>query len=174
MLVGGGPVAVSKLDALLAAGARVTVVAPSICAELRRAGVRLEERPFRSGDVDRMWLVVAAAPSEVNAAVARAAEARRVFLNAVDDPERCSAYLGSVLRRGSVTCALSTDGRAPALAALLREGLEALLPCDLELWLEQAELLRGQWRRDPIPHAARRPLLLEALGRLYALRGPGR
>ena len=59
---------------------------------------------------------MAAAPPEVNREVAAAAEERRLFVNAVDDPAHASLYLGGVVRRGGVTAAISTDGRAPALA----------------------------------------------------------
>src|SRR5207302_1532256 len=79
-------------------------------------------------------LVVAAAPSEVNRAVAVAAEARGLFVNAVDDAASASALLGGVVHRGGVTVAVSTGGRAPALAGLLREALEAVLPEDVEAW----------------------------------------
>ena len=59
-----------------------------------------------------------------------------MFVNAVDDAERASAYTGACLRRGGVTIAVSTEGRAPALAGLLREGLEAALPEDVETWVD--------------------------------------
>ena len=76
--------------------------------------------------------MVAAAPPEVNRAVSAAAAERHLFVNAVDDPPNASVYLGAVVRReGGVTLAISTAGRAPALAGLLREGLERLLPADL-------------------------------------------
>jgi uroporphyrin-III C-methyltransferase/precorrin-2 dehydrogenase/sirohydrochlorin ferrochelatase len=104
----------------------------------------------------------------VNRQVAAAAETRRLFVNAVDDQASASAYLGGVVRRGEVTLAVSTGGDAPALAGLLREGLEALLPEDLGRWLETARALRPVWRAEGVPFTARRPLLLEALNRLYA------
>jgi uroporphyrin-III C-methyltransferase/precorrin-2 dehydrogenase/sirohydrochlorin ferrochelatase len=66
--------------------------------------------------------------------------------------------------------AVSTDGRAPALAGLLREGLEAVLPDELESWTSEAERQRAAWKRAGVPMAERRPLLLEALNRLYAER----
>jgi uroporphyrin-III C-methyltransferase/precorrin-2 dehydrogenase/sirohydrochlorin ferrochelatase len=94
LVVGGGPVAASKLASLLAAGAEVTVVAPDVVPEIERSGVRIERRAFAEGDLDRAWFVVAAAPPEVNSQVALAAEQRRVFVNAVDDPASASAYLG--------------------------------------------------------------------------------
>src|SRR5260221_5659123 len=86
LLVGGGRVAEGKLRQLLAAGTRVRVVAPLIGSPIRAAAVEIVEREFVPSDVDGVWLVVAAAIPAVNRAVAEAAEARRVFVNAVDDP----------------------------------------------------------------------------------------
>ena len=170
LVVGGGPVAASKLASLLAAGAEVTVVAPEVVAEIERAGVRIERRPFAESDLDAAWFVVAAAPPAVNRHVAQAAEQRRVFVNAVDDPASASAYLGGVVRKQGVTLAISTEGRAPALAGLLREGLEALLPEELEGWLEVADRSREVWKRDDVPMASRRPQLLRAINALYEAR----
>ena len=173
LLVGGGPVAASKLSALIEAGARVTVVAPQIRPELERAEVRLVRRAFEPADLDGVWLAVAAAPPEINRAVREAAEARRIFLNAADDPAAASVYLGGVVRRAGVTLAISTGGRAPALAGLLREALEALLPLDLGDWLTLSDRLRTKWRAESIPFPDRRPLLLRALVEKYAAPAAG-
>ena len=102
LVVGGGVVAASKIDALRAAGADITVVAPEVCEPIRLTGVRIVERGFEPADLDGQWLVVAAATPEVNRAVAEEAERRRLFVNAVDDPANASAYLGGVLRRDGV------------------------------------------------------------------------
>jgi len=99
-------------------------------------------------DLDDAWLVVAAGTPEVNRAVARAAEERQVFVNAVDDPANASAFLSGVVRRDGVTLAISTDGQAPALAGLLREALDVVLPSDLEQWLATARAERVNWLRD--------------------------
>jgi len=168
LLVGGGPVAAAKLTQLLAARAEVCVVAPEVCDAIQRSGVPIERRPFQPSDLDDVWLAVAAAPPRVNRAVAAAAEARRVFVNAVDDPAHATAYLSGVVRRDGVTLAISTGGAAPGLTALLREALEAVLPRDLGAWLDEARLQRASWRADRVPIAERRPLLLKALNRLYA------
>jgi uroporphyrin-III C-methyltransferase/precorrin-2 dehydrogenase/sirohydrochlorin ferrochelatase len=172
LLVGGGRVATAKLQQLLAVGARVTVVSPSISDEIRtlvgrpvqgrlgepeRVALQLVERPFVPADLDGVWLVVAAATPEVNRAVADAAESRHVFVNAVDDPANASAFLSGVVRRDGVTIAISTSGDAPALTALLREGLDALLPRDLASWVWRARAERVAWR------------LLRALNRIYGL-----
>ena len=170
VIVGGGKVAAGKLDGLLAAGADITVIAPEIRPELDRSGVTLVRRRFDDADLDDAWYVVAAAPPDVNRQVGEAAERRRVFVNAVDDPAHATAYLGGVVRRDGVTVAISTEGRAPALAGLLREALDAWLPGDLEAWLTAADGARRAWREQDVPMDQRRPQLLETLNRLYEKR----
>jgi uroporphyrin-III C-methyltransferase/precorrin-2 dehydrogenase/sirohydrochlorin ferrochelatase len=170
LLVGAGPVGAGKLTQLLAAGADVRVVAPQVHADVDASGVVIERREFVPADLDDTWFVVAAATPEVNRQVAEAAEARRIFVNAVDDPPNATAYLGGVVRRDGVTLAISTSGAAPAIAGLLREGLDALLPADLHAWMDVAHEARREWRRDKVPMEQRRPLLLDALNRLYEAR----
>jgi uroporphyrin-III C-methyltransferase/precorrin-2 dehydrogenase/sirohydrochlorin ferrochelatase len=202
VLVGAGRVAAGKLRQLLAAGARVTVVAPEIGDEVaaldrdpdrlrqgdggppklhaegdgvarhvdrapERVALRVLRRAFVPEDLDGAWLVVAAAPRDVNRQVAAAAEPRRLFVNAVDDLPNATAYLSGVVRRDGVTLAISTSGDAPALTALLREGLDALLPRDLGAWITRARAERAVWRRDGVPMDERKPLLLRALNDLY-------
>jgi uroporphyrin-III C-methyltransferase/precorrin-2 dehydrogenase/sirohydrochlorin ferrochelatase len=167
VVVGGGPVAAGKLASLLAAGAEVTVVAPEVRPEIEQRGVRIERRPFTPQDLDGAWWVIAAAPPDVNRAVLAAAEERRIFVNAVDDPQHATAYAGGVVRRAGVTVAISTDGRAPALAGLLREALDAWLPADIERWMTAADEARRQWKQQQVPMEQRRPLLLETLVKRY-------
>jgi uroporphyrin-III C-methyltransferase/precorrin-2 dehydrogenase/sirohydrochlorin ferrochelatase len=167
VLVGGGRVAAGKLDGLLAAGADVVVVAPSIRAELERPGVTIRRRAFDPADLDGAWYVVAAAPPDVNRQVLAAAEARRLFVNAVDDPPNATAYAGAIVRRSDVTIAISTGGRAPALAGLLREAFEVWLPADLDAWLAAADEARRRWREQAVAMERRRPLLLQVLNELY-------
>jgi uroporphyrin-III C-methyltransferase/precorrin-2 dehydrogenase/sirohydrochlorin ferrochelatase len=167
LLVGGGTVAAAKLEGLLATGAQVIVVAPDISPAVERDGVTLHRRPFRPDDLDGVWWVVAAAPPDVNRQVQAAAEARQLFVNAVDDPVHATAYLGSIVRRDDVTVAISTGGRAPALAGLLREALDAWLPHEIDTWMASADEARRQWKESGVPMDQRRPLLLETLNRLY-------
>jgi len=168
LLVGGGRVAAGKLPGLLDAGARVTIVAPSIRADLEQPGVTLVRRQFAPGDLDGAFFAIAAATPEVNRAVNAAAEERGLFVNAVDDAASASAFLGGVVRRGGVTVAVSTGGRAPALAGLLREALEAVLPEDVGAWVDLGERVRAGWKERGLPIGERRPLLLRALQDLYA------
>jgi uroporphyrin-III C-methyltransferase/precorrin-2 dehydrogenase/sirohydrochlorin ferrochelatase len=176
VLVGGGPVAAAKLQQLLAAEASVCVVAPQVAAAIDEAIAgsatvcTIVRREFSPADLDGAWLVVAAATPEVNRAVAQAAEERRVFVNAVDDPANASAYLSGVIRREGFTLAVSSNGEAPGLTALLRQGLDELLPRrELARWLREARKLRRRWKADGVPMEERRPLLLEAINRLYGV-----
>jgi uroporphyrin-III C-methyltransferase / precorrin-2 dehydrogenase / sirohydrochlorin ferrochelatase len=167
VIVGGGTVAASKLDGLYAAGADVTVIAPRVLPQVRNRATVIEAE-FRPAHLAGARWVVAAATPDVNRDVAAAAAARGLFVNAVDDPAAATAYLGGVVRRGNVEIAISTGGIAPALAGLLREALDAILPDDLERWIDVATAAREDWKRGRVPIAQRRPLLLRALDRLYS------
>lgn len=167
VVVGGGAMAAARVRQLVEAGARVTVVAPEIREDAAAGAAAVARRAFRPADLDGAWFAVAAATPEVNREVARAAEARRVLVNAVDDPDTATAYTGGVVRRGGATVAISTGGRAPALAGLLREAIDAVLPRDLGAWVEAGEAARAAWKRERVPLATRRPLLLRTLGALY-------
>jgi len=168
LVVGAGSMGTARVRQLALAGARVRLVAPELSAEAAALADEVHQRPFAPADLDGVWLAVAAASPTVNGEVARAAEERHVFVNAVDDPGRASAYTGGVVRRGGVVVAISTEGRAPALAGLLREAVEAFLPADLGEWVERAESLRAAWKRARVALADRRPLLLQVLVERYA------
>ncbi|MBV6422739.1 MAG: Siroheme synthase [Steroidobacteraceae bacterium] len=152
LVVGGGAVALRKIEALRSAGARVTVVAPAFHEELRAlaAGgdVTLIERRFvahdlRMADAQRPWLVVAATNDRsVNAEVARAAAAARIACNVVDDRELSSCLMPAIIDRSPVQIAVSTGGASPVLTRLIRERLEALLDESLGTLAEFA----GRWR----------------------------
>ena len=126
LVVGGGTIALRKVEGLLACGGRVTVVAPRITPELRAlADVMTEERPWRPDDLDGMWLAIAAtADPAVNGAVYAEGQRRGVWVNGADDPANCSFTLPSVVRRGDLQVTVSTGGRSPALASWLRRRLE--------------------------------------------------
>jgi precorrin-2 dehydrogenase / sirohydrochlorin ferrochelatase len=134
LVVGGGAVAARKVDGLVSAGAQVTVVAPEPCAELAaRDDVAVERRRYLRGEVAGYWLVIAATDDPtVQQAVFDDAEERGVWVNAADDPDRCSFILPAVARRGPVIVAVSTQGTSPALASRLRDRLADALPPDVE------------------------------------------
>jgi siroheme synthase-like protein len=129
VVIGGGRVAETKVSGLLAAGATVTVVSPSVTgalAEAARAGrIRLERRVYQEGDLAEVALAFAATgETAVNAAVAAEGRRRRVWVNAADDPAHCDFILPAIVRRGALAIAVSTGGASPALARVIREELE--------------------------------------------------
>jgi len=143
VVVGGGPVAARKAEGLSAAGAEVVVVAPRVSTAIRGlAGVSVEEREYRKGDLDGAWLAVAATDDPaVNRRVHADGEAERVWVNAVDDPPACSFTLPAVVRQGPVVVAVSTSGHSPALAGWIREKVAGQLGPEVALlaeWLSDA------------------------------------
>jgi len=183
LVVGGGPIAARKVEALLESGAAVTVVAPDIHPDidaLAAAGaVQLRRTEVASKHLHGVWLVISATGvPQVDRWLAAECERRRIFINAVDRPEDCSFYVPSIVRDDPILVAISTDGNSPALAAYLRRILGAALPPGIG---RMAELL-GRYRqraREALPTAADRhrfftgliegPLLEEvADGRLEA------
>src|SRR5262245_46046259 len=104
LLVGAGPVGEAKVGGLLSSGAKLTVVAPIAAPGIRRMadqGTLLwYPREFRPRDLDGMALVVAAVPKDVALSVYRAAHARNIFVNSVDDPDNCDFYYPAVVSRG--------------------------------------------------------------------------
>ena len=170
LVVGAGAVAERKIDALLAAGARVRVVAPDATArvqELADAGALVwRKRVFVEGDAEGAWLAIAAtSDGAAQGAVAAACTARRIFCIAVDDPPHASAYSGAVVRRPPFTVAISSSGETPALTRLLREIIELALPS--EQWVRHARALRRKWLAEQTPMGSRFAELVRELAKKH-------
>jgi precorrin-2 dehydrogenase/sirohydrochlorin ferrochelatase len=169
-VIGGGNLAESKVESLLAASGRVTVIAPKAnpkLIELAEAGeVTWHQREYGRGDLAGQFLVVAATNKpEVNRAVFAEAEASGVLINSVDDPPFCDFYFPSVVRRGDLQIAISTAGASPALAQRLRKEINALLPLDTGDWLaELGNLRREVLQMEPL-NDARKELLHQLASR---------
>jgi len=172
LVVGAGPVAAEKAKKLVAAGAAVRTVAPDVHADYTHLGLPVERIPFSEEHLEGAFFVVAAAPPAVNRRVFEAAEARGTLVLAVDDPAHASAFGGGVITRGDVMVVVGTGGRAPALAGLLREALDDLLPPDLGAWADLAHGLRPHLKALGLSFAERREAVLAALVRRYATRAP--
>jgi siroheme synthase-like protein len=166
LVVGGGPIALEKVGGLLAAGARVTVVAPEIVPELRALDVELVEREYRPADLARRFLVVAAtADPAVDRGVFEDAEERSVLCNAVDTPELCSLILPAVHRDGPIALAVSTGGASPALAKRIRDELAAALRPEYPQIARQLRALRPWAKRNIGTYEERREYFEDVLER---------
>ncbi len=127
LVVGGGNVAIRKIQGLLRAGAHLVVIAPTIRREiLELPDVTPLERPYRTGDLTGFFLAITCTDDPaVNAQVYADGEASGVWVNSADDPINCAFTLPSVTRQGDLTVSVSTAGRSPALAMWLRQRFES-------------------------------------------------
>lgn len=160
LVVGGGPVAARKADWLLKAGARVTVVAPRLAAELASRAARAEiahiAAAFTPGHLAGAAAVVAASGDrEANAAVSQAAHSLGIPVNVVDSPELSSFIFPAIIDRSPLVVAVSSAGASPVLARRVREQIEALLPARLGALARFLARRREAVKRLLSPGAAR-------------------
>ena len=128
LVVGGGEVALRKIEGLLAARAAVTAVAPDVTDAIRALPVEIVTRAWETSDLDAVRLVVTATDDPaINAAVSADAQRRGIWVNSADDPANCTFTLPAVARAGPVTVAVTTGGASPALASHLRGEVERWL-----------------------------------------------
>ena len=149
LVVGGGHVAKRKVEGLMACGAEVTVVAPSIAPAIH-ATTKLE-RPYQDGEAAGYRLVIAATDDPaVNRRVFEDAERAGVWINSADEPASCTFTLPSVVRQGDVMVTVSTGGRSPAFSAWLKKELEEQIGPEymtlLELLSEERAAIKAEGR----------------------------
>lgn len=147
LVVGGGAVGERKVQDLLAAGARVTVVSPKITPTLARLAeqgrIRYREGPFTPEHLEGMVLVMGATDDpEVNARVSTSAQGRGIWVNIADAPELCTFIVPAQVKRGPLSIAISTGGASPALARRLREDLEAFFGPEYAPYLALLQAVR--------------------------------
>ena len=147
IVIGGGKIAEGKVDGLLAADAKVKVIAPELTSHLHDLAAQHQieyiQREYQQGDLKGAFLVICATDqAEINHQVWEEASANRQMVNVVDDTPRCNFIAPAILRKGDLTIAISTGGRAPALAVRLKERLQREIGPENERFLELAEKLR--------------------------------
>lgn len=157
LLVGGGYVGLEKITAVLdnSPGATITLVAPEIREEIVAiaAGnprILLIKRKFEEQDLAGKDLVIVATnDKEENKRIKRSARAKHLLANVADTPDECDFYLSSIVKKGNLKLAISTNGLSPTFAKRLKEVLSDALPDNLEQAMEQLnavrELLRGDF-----------------------------
>lgn len=156
LVVGGGNVGHEKVNAILqnCPAARVTVVATWFAPELETLAtgfpnVELVQKEFSCGDIFGKDLVIAAtADKELNVCIWEKAKAGKVLINVADTPALCDFYLGSVVQKGNLKIAISTNGKSPTIAKRLREVLQDVIPDSLEGVLENLGTIRDRMKGD--------------------------
>lgn len=133
LVVGGGRIAFRKVEQLLMADAEVTVLSPIFVDEFTSLPVTLVQREYASGDVDAFRLVITATGNTpVDQQIFDECEAKGIWINSADDPDRCAFTLPAALRRGDLMVTVSTGGASPALASWLRSHLELSIVPEFE------------------------------------------
>ncbi|MHB8085830.1 MAG: precorrin-2 dehydrogenase/sirohydrochlorin ferrochelatase family protein [Dehalococcoidia bacterium] len=155
IVIGGGQVALRKVQTLLQCGARVEVVSPVVCAGLEelnsRRKISIVSRDYRHGDLRGAFLAIAATgDTSVNTKIEQEAEQTGVPVNIVDNKELSSFIVPSFLRRGDVTIAVSTAGRSPALARRIRTRLEKDIGVEYAALAEIVDEVRNEIKKKGI------------------------
>ena len=152
LVVGGGSVARRKVETLLEYGASVKIVSRALCPKLERLvekqEIRFLGKEFRETFLEGIFLVIAATDDkELNHKISRAARARGLLINAVDQPADCNFIVPSIVNRGNLQIAISTSGKSPAMAKQIRKDLEGCYGAEYESFLA----LMGRIREELLP-----------------------
>lgn len=155
LLVGGGYVAMEKLGALLANSpqANIKLVAPEISTDvlniLKLHHIPYVERPFEPGDLDGMDLaVVAINDSKISSGIASVCKEKKVLTNVADKPDLCDFYLGSIVQKGNLKIAISTNGKSPTIAKRIKEVLNETIPDEMDDLLNNMQRIRNGLKGD--------------------------
>jgi hypothetical protein len=156
LIVGGGNVGLEKLQTVLqnSPSTAITLVAPEIDPAIRELAVqhpniRLLQRSWHSQDLEHADIaIVAVNDRTVSETVAREARARGILVNVADTPDLCDFYLGSVVRRGSLKIAISTNGKSPTIAKRLKEEIGNMIPDEMDAVLDNMQTIRTHLNGD--------------------------
>jgi precorrin-2 dehydrogenase len=167
LVVGAGPVALEKIEGLLACDAAVTVVAPEAIdevAELAAEGtITWHRRTYEERDLAGAFMVIAAtSTTDLNVAIFRDAEARHMLVNVVDVPPLCNFILPAIVRTGPIAIAISTSGASPALAKRLKREIAEQFGAPHARLAEILNELRG-WAKDTFPTYEQRRDFFESI-----------
>lgn len=155
LLIGGGNVALEKLHALLSNSpfTQITLISPEIKNEIsllaKEYNISIIQRVFEIADLNSCELVLVAINNKtVSASIHREAKKRKILTNVADTPELCDFYLSSIVQKGNLKIAISTNGQSPTMAKRLKELLNETLPDELDELIEKLHAIRNQLSGD--------------------------
>lgn len=157
LIVGAGEVGYEKLSFILKSSpaANITVVAPWVSPKVKALlaqadyNVTIIQKEFEPSDLEGKDLAIAATDiKELNQQVQQAAKHNKVLVNVADTPALCDFYLGSIVTRGNLKVAISTNGKSPTFAKRFRQMLEATLPSDTSDLLQNLKIIRDRLTGD--------------------------
>jgi len=156
VVIGGGVVGMEKVGAILrnSPAANIKVIAPDIRQEINdlvtlHKGLELHYKHYESTDLDGSDLIIAATCiHELNAQIHQDAKQKRILINIADTPDTCDFYLSSIVQKGNLKIAISTNGKSPTFAKRIRELLEETLPDGMDNILQQLNQIRNKLTGD--------------------------
>lgn len=175
LIVGGGVIALRKIEKLLPFSPTLRVIAPKICPEIRNIpGLTLIEREFIPGDeADAFFVIAATDNAQCNRNVSALCREKNILVNAVDDAENCTFLFPALVQQGNLTVGISTGGSSPTAAICLKEQIRALVPESIDEILtflhEQREKIKMQEPDEKKRHVLLRKLFSAAMEKNRAL-----
>ncbi|HTM97351.1 MAG TPA: bifunctional precorrin-2 dehydrogenase/sirohydrochlorin ferrochelatase, partial [Pedobacter sp.] len=156
LVIGGGPVALEKLTAILKNSEQTNIslvakeVSPAISElVLRYPKLKIDQKSYDSSDLNDIDIVFVATNDNIlNEEIREDAHQRGLLINVADKPALCDFYLGSVVKKGDLKIAISTNGKSPTIAKRLKQLLAESLPDELDTTLQQMSSLREQLNGD--------------------------
>tara|TARA_R110002096_G_scaffold377716_1_gene571564 strand:- start:94 stop:696 length:603 start_codon:yes stop_codon:yes gene_type:complete len=156
LIVGGGNIGLEKLEAVLGNSpeTRIKIVAMEFIGEVKELAsmypnISIHEKKFEATDLDEMELVILATnDNELNAEIKKLTKERRLLCNVADKPDLCDFYLGSIVQKGDLKIAISTNGKSPTVAKRIKEFLNEEIPESIQEVLDNMGAIRDKLKGD--------------------------
>lgn len=156
LIVGGGEVGAEKLRYMLKSSpdANITMVAENVNEEVielisKSKKIKFQLKSFSSSDLDKINIVIAATNDRsLNSVIRKLAKQKNILVNVADTPDLCDFYLGSIVTKGDLKIAISTNGKSPTFAKRFREMLEENLPDSIPELLNKLHVFRNKLKGD--------------------------
>lgn len=157
LVVGGGVVALRKIEKLLPFGVKITVVSPAFCPEVAEmAGIRRIQRCFQPQDIDGMRFVIGATDDEaVNGQISALCREKNIPVNIVDDREKCTFFFPALVKQGEFVAGFSSGGGSPLAAQFIRKKVEEAVPAGFDRVVELLATMRERVKKE-VPDSKRR------------------
>ncbi|MFB3897817.1 MAG: bifunctional precorrin-2 dehydrogenase/sirohydrochlorin ferrochelatase [bacterium] len=167
LVIGGGEVALRKINSLLSCQAKITVVSPQFHPEILKLAkakqIQIINRKYQTADLTKMILVIGATnDTKVNQQIAEEAKKKSILVNIVDVPALCNFQVPASIRRGDLLITISTNGKSPALSKYLRKQLEEQFGPEYTEYLELLDKWRTKLIHD-IPQGKQREQIFQAI-----------
>ena len=150
LVVGGGMVALRKIEKLLPFGVEITVVSPAFCAEVEgMEGIQRVQRKFHPMDiVGKMFVIGATDDEAVNQQISDLCRAEGTLVNIVDDREKCSFFFPALVKKGEFVAGFSSGGGSPLAAQYIRQKVEEAVPKGFDKVVDVLSAVREQVKAE--------------------------